>query len=91
MKAWISGFYKGFIVGIIFEIISFTLAHTCQLVLGSDPITNCRTFVLEFHWLALVTSIPNVRVGYITSMAIILLVFGIIGSIMEVYKKKRKR
>ena len=89
MRAWIAGFYKGLIVGSIFEIISFTLAHACQLVLGSDPVTRCRIFVLEFHWLAIATTISNIRWGYITSMAIILLVFGIIGAVVEIYIKRK--
>ena len=89
MRAWIAGFYKGLLVGSIFEIISFSLAHICQLISGSDPITKCRIPVIEFHYLAILTTIPNIRWGYIASMAIILLVFGIIGAMVEIYKKRK--
>lgn len=89
MKAWVKGLYNGLVVGSIFEIISFSLAHICQLVLGSNPASKCRVVVTEFHYLAIVMPISNIRWAYITSMIIILLIFGLIGLIIG-YSKGRK-
>lgn len=89
MKSWIKGLYYGLIVGIIFEVISFSLAHICQLILGSSPVSQCRIFVIEFHYLAELMPLSSVVWAYMASMEIVFLVFGLIGLLIG-YSKGRK-
>tara|TARA_Y100000310_G_C20520506_1_gene733426 strand:+ start:607 stop:879 length:273 start_codon:yes stop_codon:yes gene_type:complete len=89
MKAWLKGFYIGIIVGTIFEIISFLLAHLCTVFIGSEPLYRCRIPVIEFYLLENVIPTGSVFWSYIASISIIIFVFGIFGAMYMAYKYRK--
>ena len=89
MKRALNYGYIGLVIGVLFEIISFLSAHICQIIFGSSPIEKCRVFVIEYYYLSLNFKFFSEIISYLISIAIIVLLFGIIGLVIG-YIKDRK-
>jgi hypothetical protein len=86
-KVFVYG-YVGLIIGTLFEIVSFLFAHLCQLILGSLNVATCRYFVMGFYYMATLFNFVPLRIGYLISIVIIILLFGLIGLGIGFYKER---